>query len=512
MSPNDDVQRTGISLTSLSSVIDQLDRVTTPEGIQASDWDLFRGAVFGRDSAQVGLDIAPWFAHRALAIVVTLAARRGRRHDPHTEEEPGRIHHEWRSEWIGSTRASDRAREKLAELREVWGYADRVDLTYYGAVDATCLFVLLVQRVVAQLGTDVLHTEVRHLDGSVATLGQSVVEAAEWIDARIATSPLGLLEFLRTNPKGLRWQVLRDGSNSYQHADGSLANSDDPISSLEVQGLAYDALRAASELLGGRASTRWEETAERVRAATFDLMAAPTPSGFCMAIDRHPGSGALRQLLVASTLAGELLDTGLLTHQRTDGEVQAHIEPIVRELFSDEFMTVFGLRARGRSHRAALEPEPYAAYQGSVATWPVMTNIVSRGLRRCGLPLLAADLETRILAGIAHSDGFAEGWLVDEDGAVEPGAGTTGERAEETVLATSVRFEFAQAWTVSAAVRSRLLQGVLAAEAPSGWRRELERSCLDAVRDVTLEAVPRRNFVLDIPRAHRVERALLDRS
>jgi hypothetical protein len=33
-----------------------------PLGIQASNDELFKGAIFGRDSLRVGLDLAPWLA------------------------------------------------------------------------------------------------------------------------------------------------------------------------------------------------------------------------------------------------------------------------------------------------------------------------------------------------------------------------------------------------------------------------------------------------------------------
>jgi glycogen debranching enzyme len=228
-----------------------------------------------------------------------------------------------------------------------------------------------------------------------------------------------------------------------------------------------------------------------------------------MALDRCPETGEVRSVEVTSTLPGELLETGILVDDRSDAEVRDAITPIVEELYTNEFLTPFGLRARGLRHRPALEPDALVAYQGSLVTWPVMTNIVSRGLRRCGLPGLAADLEDRIEAGIRHYGDFTEGWIVDQDGAIEPGIHEDGLRHPERPVATGIQFESAQAWTISAAVRACLIDRDSVAPTSEGWRRDLERACMDRAASVDSSSAPRVRFLRDPDAAKHVERAIL---
>lgn len=481
----------------IGDVFAELDRVTTPEGVQASDWRMFRGAVFGRDSAQVGLDIVDVLPHRAATIAESLAARQGRRHDDRSEEEPGRIHHEWRSLWLGRRRTDPENVDVMRLLQELWGDPASDELCYYGSVDATCLFVTLVHRIVGREGPSLLDTVVRRGDASETSIADCVREAAEWITDRTTSSDLGLLEFRRSNPVGLPWQALRDGELSYQHADGGVANADAPIASLEVQGLAHDALLAAAEIVGDASGAAWTDRARRLRAATLEhFVADDMPSGFCMAVDRHPTTNTLRQVRVETTLPGELLESSFLDRALSEADYAERVGRIVRHLFGPSMLTAVGLRARSLDHRGTLEPAPYATYQGSLTSWPVMTNIVSRGLARIGLPRLAADLDRRILDGIGHSGTFAEAWFVDEDGAVEVGVDESDERAEARPLATSSTFENAQAWTISAALRALHVTGG-DRPAATGWRRDLEEECLQSAAGSYLDDVPRCRFVRD---------------
>lgn len=319
------------------------------------------------------------------------------------------------------------------------------------------------------------------------------------------------MEFRRSNPDGLRWQALRDGELSYQHADGGIANADAPIASLEVQGLAHDALLAAAELISDERATTWTDAAAGLRAATLEHFTShDMPSGLAMAIDRHPTTGAVRQVHVETTLPGELLDTSLLEMALDEDDYADRVHQIVRHLFSASMMTAVGLRARAIEHRSALEPSPYATYQGSLTSWPVMTNIVSRGLARVGLPRLAADLDRRILDGIAHSGRFAEAWLVDEDGAVDVGADEADHEVERRQLATSSTFENSQAWTISAALRA-LLAPHHDQRAEPGWRRELEDECLATAARCHLESVPRCRFDRDHAEGDRWLRQAVER-
>jgi glycogen debranching enzyme len=98
---------------------------------------------------------------------------------------------------------------------------------------------------------------------------------------------------------------------------------------------------------------------------------------------------------------------------------------------------------------------PYIDYQGWGTVWPVVTNIIARGLHRYGFHSLERDLTLRTLAGTLGAAGsFPEFIIVNREGEVcwplfkvNAPDGVT-----DTLLATNFP-ELKQAWTVSAVLR-----------------------------------------------------------
>jgi len=80
-----------------------LERILSPEGwpyassepVDADDPGRFR-ALFGRDSLITSLQLLPVEPDVARATLRELASLQGRRDDPATDEEPGKIVHEYR--------------------------------------------------------------------------------------------------------------------------------------------------------------------------------------------------------------------------------------------------------------------------------------------------------------------------------------------------------------------------------------------------------------------------------
>ena len=83
-------------------------------------------------------------------------------------------------------------------------------MTYYGSADSTPLFVMLTAaHVRLNDADDILGQIIKREDGTETTVGTSMVAALDWITDHIAQSDLGLLEFQRMQPRGIRFQVLR---------------------------------------------------------------------------------------------------------------------------------------------------------------------------------------------------------------------------------------------------------------------------------------------------------------
>ena len=169
--------------------------------------------LFGRDSL-----ITSWMSMMvdsdlALGTLQTLARYQGTEVNPLTEEEPGKILHEMR---FGES----------AELSLGGGR------TYYGSVDATPLFVML-------LG------ELRRWGNrreEVDALLPAADRALAWIDDYGDRDGDGYVEYLRTSDRGLANQGWKDSHDSTRFADGRLAEP--PIALCEVQGYVYAALIA----------------------------------------------------------------------------------------------------------------------------------------------------------------------------------------------------------------------------------------------------------------------------
>ena len=111
--------------------MDELDLLLSDEGwayastppVEAGDPGRFH-ALFGRDSLITALQVLPERPDVARATLRALAARQGTVDDPETDEEPGKILHEYRPV----------AEPRFSELG--WPVRDG-SLLYYGSADST---------------------------------------------------------------------------------------------------------------------------------------------------------------------------------------------------------------------------------------------------------------------------------------------------------------------------------------------------------------------------------------
>ncbi|GGM19760.1 glycogen debranching N-terminal domain-containing protein [Dactylosporangium sucinum] len=288
-----------------------------------SPWYL---TLFGRDSlwsARLGLPVGHEVAAGTLR---ALAKRQGVRHDPDTDEEPGKILHE--------VRPPDAAY-----------YLPPV---YYGTVDATALFVSTLAEAY-RWGMP---------RAAVEPLLANVERAMEWLAGHD-----GFIAY-QSSAKGLTNHGWKDSGDGVQHADGRLATG--PLALSEVQAYAHQAALDAAWLLesfGREGSGRWRgwaaDLAERFRAAFWCEGGYPA-----IALD---GAGQ-RVDSIASNM-GHLLGTGLLTAPES-AAVAARLA---------ELRSPFGIRTVAPSS-AGYNPISY--HLGSV--WPHDTAIALLGLVRDG--------------------------------------------------------------------------------------------------------------------------------
>ncbi|WP_460494721.1 amylo-alpha-1,6-glucosidase [Dactylosporangium cerinum] len=308
-----------------------------------SPWYL---TLFGRDSlwaARLGLPLGTAVAAGTLR---ALAARQGVRHDPETDEEPGKILHE--------VRPADAAH---------W-----LPPVYYGTVDATALFVSTAADAYRWgLPATELEPLLPHVERALAWLAGH--------DGFIA---------YQSSAKGLANHGWKDSGDGVQHADGRIAKG--PLALCEVQGYAYRAAVDGAWLLdafGRPGAAGWRDwaagLAERFRAAFW------CPGGYpAVALD-----GAGEQVDSITSNIGHLLGTGLLTAGES-ARVAGHLAGL---------RSPFGIRTLAPSSAGY----NFLSYHlGSV--WPHDTAIGLLGLVRDGHRQDAAAVIRAVLDAAARFD------------------------------------------------------------------------------------------------------------
>ena len=311
-------------------------------------------AAFGRDALLTAHMLLPHHPDVAEGTLRYLAAHQGTRVDPFRAEEPGKILHEVRFGALSRSGTVPHAR-------------------YYGTVDATPLFLMLLDAHRRAVADDTL----------VRTLRPAWEAALAWLGDHGDIDGDGFVEFTPAAAgEGLTVQSWKDSGDSMSHADGSLAEGALAVS--EVQGYTYAAYRAAAHwyrTLGEPASAAaWDARAtalqERFHAA-FWLADLET---YAMALD-----GAKRPLRVRNSDAGQLLWTGIVP--------TSHAPSLVRSLFATHTWSGWGLRTLGVGERRY---NPVSYHNGSV--WPHDTALFAAGLAAYGFATEAAAVRDALYA------------------------------------------------------------------------------------------------------------------
>lgn len=309
--------------------------------------------LFGRDSLLTSWMTLPLDARLALGTLRTLAHRQGRRIDPVTEEEPGRILHELR-----------RGPERTHALG---------GQHYYGSADATPLFVMLLGEC-WRWGID---------ETAVRALLPAADAAVRWMREYGDRDGDGFIEYRRATDKGLVNQGWRDSWDGINDEEGHLGEA--PLALCEVQGYAYAAYLARAELAEafGDAETaathrKW---ARELRDAFADRFWLPQ-GWFALALDRRK-----RPVDALTSNVGHCLWTGIVSDE--------HAAALVRRLRQPDMDSGYGLRTLAATMGAY---NPMSYHNGSV--WPHDTALAVAGLMRYPHVPGAVDLALRLAAGL----------------------------------------------------------------------------------------------------------------
>jgi glycogen debranching enzyme len=341
-------------------------------------------ALFGRDSLITALQVLPAAPDVARATLRALAERQGRVDDPATDEEPGKILHEFRPV----------AEPRFTELG--WPVRDGA-LLYYGSADSTSWFLVVLRA----LGDDALARE----------LEDAWRAAGAWL-ARALDRGGGLVRYgPRMASGGLAQQGWRDAiapvdrhptGAGIVRADGSEPAA--PLADADCQAVAVAALDALAAL---DPAGDWAERAAALRTRTSDaFVRAGTNSSeyFVPAVaieaDGTPVPGAGSHL-------GWLLWAGAL-----DGDAA---EAAADALCAPDVLTDFGVRTLSADH-PAFRAEAY--HRGGV--WPFDCWLAWGGLRAAGREEAAERVRTGVPAALDRLGLAPELYAVTREGELRP--------------------------------------------------------------------------------------------
>jgi glycogen debranching enzyme len=283
-----------------------------------------------------------------------LARHQGIDVDRTTGEEPGKILHEMRF--------GERADPTLGGAQ-----------VYYGSVDATPLFVMLVGQLL-RFGTP---------REALLNLMPAVEDAIAWCRRFGDRDGDGFVEY-ETRPEAFLWnQGWKDSFDGVTFADGTLA--DGPIALCEVQGYVYAAYLAAAELrerLGRGDPAELRALAAALRRQFHDAFWMPAEGTYAIALD-----GEKRQVDSVSSNPGHLLWSGILDPDQASS--------VACRLLRPDCFTGFGIRTLS-SEMLAFNPLSY--HNGTV--WPHDNGLAIAGMLRYGL-VREAQLVTEGLLGSA---------------------------------------------------------------------------------------------------------------
>lgn len=462
-------------LEALKSVISSTDK-----GVYASSGTLFKGAIFGRDSLEVAEDLMKINPKLVRHILITLASLQGLHSSNINEEDHGKIIHEYRNTLIDGKHLDSVSRKIFNELSSRWGGNNR-EMAYYGSIDATPQFIRVVGLYCQLVDNNIMDNPITRRDGKSVLFGQTVSNAIDWITKKLANSSSGLLEYHSRNPKGIENQVWKDSREFYVHKNGQLANRHQPIASIEVQGLAYDALIYGARLFPMRAKELIKH-AKKLQKRTFDLLWLKDEQYFALGLDYSP-KGLIRPIKTITANPAELLNTCLFDNLPRI-KSKKYICQIVRQIMNTDFLTDGGVRSRSLKESKLIK---FWDYHGSFTSWPKETYDIAKGLRRQGFLRLAEQLENRILNVVHKSHSYPEFIYVNESGKVMIGDPTTKTHGELSLIKSTNKPETIQAWTVASIVDidyTRKHHANMPIKHQKQWQKRLENQILSDIPDI----------------------------
>ncbi len=310
--------------------------------------------LFGRDSlitAMQMLPIKPEIAAQTLRLLSTYQAHE---EDARRDAQPGKILHELR----------------VGELAAIGSIPHS---PYYGSVDATPLFLILMDEYVRWTGDLALFSELR----------TPMELALQWIDRYGDSDGDGYVDYKATSTLGQVNQGWKDSLDAIMNADGSFAKP--PIALVEVQGYVYRAKRGLARLYerSGDAdqAAQMRKSAETLQAKFNRDFWNEQLGIYVLALQEHG-----RPAAVVASNAGQALWSGI-----ADAELARRT---VQRLMSRDMFSGWGIRTLAQTEKSY---NPIGYHVGSI--WPHDNAIIADGFQRYGFH----EEAMRVLMGVINA-------------------------------------------------------------------------------------------------------------
>jgi glycogen debranching enzyme len=321
--------------------------------------------LFGRDSLISALQTLAYEPEIAEHTLRLLATYQGTEVNAWRDEEPGKIMHELR---LG----------EFAHLNEI------PQTPYYGTIDATPLFLILICRHAAWTGSLALFQSLR----------SPIEDALDWMAKYGDPTGEGYLAYEVKSKKGLSNQGWKDSGDAIMNADGSLARP--PIALAEVQGYVYMAKLGLADLYerageGGRAEQLRSEAVDLRQRFNRDFW-LEDKGIYALALqkDRRPCA-------VVASNAGQVLWSGIAKPDKA--------RQTMERLMTDDMFSGWGIRTLSHRERRY---NPIGYHLGTV--WPHDNSLIVAGFRHYGFDEAAGRIFAGILeaATMFHADRLPE--------------------------------------------------------------------------------------------------------
>jgi glycogen debranching enzyme len=312
------------------------------------------GVPFGRDSLIAALQMLAFNPEVAKGTLRTMAAYQGTVNDPWRDEQPGKIMHEIRYGELANT--------------------NQIPFTpYYGTIDATPLFLILLTEYVKWTGDLELVKEM-----------QVTIDAAlTWINEYGDRDGDLFLEYHQESSKGIANQGWKDSEDSIVHRTGEYAKT--PIALAEVQGYVYqakiglaslyDQLNKEDEANGLR------EEAKQLREKFNEVFWMEDVSFYAIALDENK-----EQVGTITSNPGHVLLAEMMDEEKQD--------KVIEKLVSDSMFSGYGIRTMAQGE-AGYNPMSY--HDGSI--WPHDNSLIVLGLSK----VYKQTEANKVIKGLIHA-------------------------------------------------------------------------------------------------------------